>query len=271
MLTKENLACIFLLGVILITVVIPISYVFWNKEKTAKAFLLLAFAIILNAFMKSIWKVGEVEGDPNHWYYPSGHMITGLVFWGWLAWEVGNKYFTGLVFGLLLGIAWGLVELGFHEWFHVQGSWFYGLGLLIGYYFLWKFPLFQKRPYLMGLPLLSLAIPIIASLPIELQNRYNHIWVGLAILASLPIAWFFDNKRKQKLSVIQRFIALLLALAGATWIRSNINLLHPYMPSHQAVLVANIALVMWVCTTCNGIIHWIYNCLNLYSKEKFQP
>ena len=65
--------------------------------------------------------------------FPSGHMQSSIVLYGWLFKSINRLSIQVLIIILLIGIGGGLVHLGYHNYFDVFGAVFAGILLIFTY------------------------------------------------------------------------------------------------------------------------------------------
>ncbi|WP_342279041.1 phosphatase PAP2 family protein [Candidatus Tisiphia endosymbiont of Myopa tessellatipennis] len=65
--------------------------------------------------------------------FPSGHMQSSVVLYGWLMTKTQSRICKILITGLLFGIGMSLVYFGYHNYFDILGAIFFG-SLLIAFY-----------------------------------------------------------------------------------------------------------------------------------------
>lgn len=88
-----------------------------RSKRVAEATLLLLFSIVFNSLLKCIFKVPLPPAlNITDWYaFPSGHMQSAAMFYGWLAYRYNEKWLWIVTTILLLGIGWALQHFGYHD------------------------------------------------------------------------------------------------------------------------------------------------------------
>ena len=100
---------------ILLIPTIAFGYHFVNRKIFTNATIMLLFMMILNTYLKSIWKIPLPEHISKGWAFPSGHIASACVFWGYLALEYRNKNFSIFVVLVLASVGWALTYFGYHK------------------------------------------------------------------------------------------------------------------------------------------------------------
>ena len=87
-----------------------------NKKTYGHAIFLLLFTMIFSAFLKSIFQIPLAEHlNKTGYAFPSGHMQTAIVFYGWLFIAHKNTLVRSLVSIILLGIGFALIQQKYHN------------------------------------------------------------------------------------------------------------------------------------------------------------
>lgn len=169
------------------------GYIFLKRDAFGRAFLIFAFAIVLNPFLKSLFQIplpptAGVEG----WAFPSGHMLTSSIFWLWLAWEYKNKSLYIFTAILLSSIGFGLVYCGYHYPVDIPGALFFAILTLYLYHLLLKLPILKNTPPSAGFILAIIAIILLFFIPNVTQRSY--VWVGFGSLLGFSLGWLMSYK-----------------------------------------------------------------------------
>ena len=97
---------------------IIIGFLTLNKKIYGNALFLLLFTMIFNAFLKPIFQIPLAEHlNKTGYAFPSGHMQTAIVFYGWLFIAHKNTLVRSLVSIILLGIGFALIQQKYHNIF----------------------------------------------------------------------------------------------------------------------------------------------------------
>ena len=99
---------------------------------------LLLFTMIFSAVLKLVFAVPYspelvAKLGKDGFSFPSGHMQSSVVFYGWLLLHCKNKWLKIALIFLLCGIAFGLIFEGYHNIFDVVGGLFFAAATIFAY------------------------------------------------------------------------------------------------------------------------------------------
>lgn len=120
-------------------VIIPfmiMGYIWLNREVFSDGICLILVSIILNYALKVTFKI-PLNPDLNlqGYAFPSGHMQSPLVFYGWLAYKFRKAIISLLVSFILFAIGWSLIHMGYHNIMDVIGAIIVGIIWILLYGF----------------------------------------------------------------------------------------------------------------------------------------
>lgn len=246
--------------------IILTGYIFLKRNAFSRPFFIFAFAMILNPFLKSLFQIPPSNPNLDGWSFPSGHMLTATIFWGWLAWEYKNSYFY--IFTTLFLSCYGiaLIYFGYHYPSDVIGAIFFALLTLFLYNLLLKLPILKNTPPLAGF---LLAIPSILILFFIPENTAkSHIWVGLGSLLGFACGWLISNKFSAlpHLSLKIKLFIFLVSILGLIILNSIFTKINSKLFLTIAIYYFIVAL--WLTAIAQIIILKFVN-KNPYSKIQF--
>ena len=163
-------------------IILPLSilgYIFYDKNKWIRIIYIMLFATILVAYLKSIWQIPlEPWVKSDSWAFPSGHMFVACVFYIQISREMQKRWITNVVYIILLGVAYGLIQQRYHNISDVVGAVGFAILLLFLYSILINRKFLSNRPELLIIVLLPISIMLIILLPI-IQQHILYTFAGL--------------------------------------------------------------------------------------------
>ncbi|MBS0287635.1 MAG: hypothetical protein JSR17_10085 [Proteobacteria bacterium] len=158
-----------------------------HREKFARAAFLTLFTIIYNLYLKSLWQM-PLPPPLEGWAFPSGHMHSAVVFWGWLAIEFNKVWFYEIVFFILTFVGYGLVQQGYHYPVDVLASVGFGSVSILLYAIINRLPFFKQHSERVGFLMAILSGCVFLLLPGPAAQK-PHVIGALSIIAGFSIAW----------------------------------------------------------------------------------
>lgn len=191
-------------------VIVPIfllGYFFYDRKVFFQALVLALGSIALAAFLKHLFKVPLMPHLGEGWAFPSGHMFVACTFWGFLGFELRNKFAKGGIALLLIGIGFSLIHSNFHTPMDVMAAVFFALIVLIFYRWL-----LTSTALGHNYALLSLSTFIFSALLIYFISPFKAIfYISLGALLGLSVGAFVSQiPRFNKLMSLLLEIALCL-------------------------------------------------------------
>lgn len=98
------------------TILLPLvilGFIWLDRSIFYHATCLLLLSMLVNPLLKMMFQVPARTGA---WFsFPSGHMQQSAIFYGWLAYHIRSLGVRLAIMFLLMGIAWSLVNFGYHK------------------------------------------------------------------------------------------------------------------------------------------------------------
>lgn len=164
---------------------------FLKEERYVKALFLVVFTMFYNIWLKNLFQMPlPPDLGLKGFAFPSGHMHSAVVFWGWLALEYRKKWLYGATFLLYTWIAFGLIHHKYHYFIDIIGALGFGALTLGLYYAINKISLFRKNIGLLGLAIGILLIGFMLLLPNITEKLY--LWKAFGVLVGFTgvlIVW----------------------------------------------------------------------------------
>lgn len=209
---------------IIIVPLVIIGYIWVNKKEFFYVICLVIISMIFNAALKVTFKIPLPDSVNKGWFaFPSGHMQTVVVLYGYLFHLVNNLKFRLFVIGIFCAVAFGLIHFGYHNIFDILGALFFG-GILLHSY------LFFKRRF--SIKVFSIVIIFLNSLLLlyiwSSFKMYNHLLACyFALFGILGSEMKFGNNNI-KTSLKQKIFATVICFSVIFII--NILFMFNFMP-----------------------------------------
>lgn len=135
-----------------------VGFLYLDRKTFAFALFILLFTVCANPFLKMIWKMPLPPGMGTHTYgFPSGHLQSALVFWGFLGIRYTNLYWRIFISAFIILYTWVLYIKGYHFPIDLLGAACFGSITLMLYMLILSRPLFIHAPSLVGVLLFMIA------------------------------------------------------------------------------------------------------------------
>ena len=177
-------------------VIIPIiilGYIWLDREVFFHAACVLFLSMISDYCLKFTFKVPlSFDSGTENYAFPSGHMQSSFVFYGWLFLFARNYIVKALIVIILIGVGFGLINCGYHNNRDILGAIFFGTIILVFYKFY-----FQKDKN--KLLLITVSSASILMLYFHIIHNVNH---GIclpyyALLGFVSGNYYIKNKEIQ--------------------------------------------------------------------------
>ena len=101
---------------------ISFGYFFWSPNRFSRVALMLFFSALINSYLKDFFQdprpLEELMLDAQiglSYGWPSGHTQIAVTLWGFLAYELKNKWFSIFAGVVITLIAFSRLYLGVHD------------------------------------------------------------------------------------------------------------------------------------------------------------
>jgi len=151
--------------------------------------------MILNIILKNTFKVPlnpvlNIKG----YAFPSGHMIAAVAFYGWFFTNIRHPLLRTVIVIILTGLGFTLIYNGYHYLIDIIGAIIFGIIVIAFTYSLTKEQIIKKYPFLLGIFLWLLTVPIIIYLNIIKVHGLDWLWIAFLGLLGFSISWGLFNK-----------------------------------------------------------------------------
>lgn len=249
-------------------VLIPIfliGFFFIDRKIFSQAFLLLLFTTIYNLFLKSIWQI-PLQPPLEGWAFPSGHLHSGWVFWGWLALHYKRLITIPIFLLMMAASAWGLIYHNYHNLHDLYASIGFGsLSLLIYYLVNYKAPVLKDNFFLVNVIVGGLGILLIHNLPIEVQTK-AYIWQAQGAIMGMAIGWLFIAQKKMNpKNIIQNALFMSATIAGMIMIHLLLAHPHPGMTPQNFNFLKMFVIMIWIMSSQR-----LFSLIQKFGRSKWQ-
>ncbi|OIO60275.1 MAG: hypothetical protein COZ46_07435 [Verrucomicrobia bacterium CG_4_10_14_3_um_filter_43_23] len=170
-----------------------VGLVLFDRNMFARAIILLGFAFIFKGYLKDVWQMplplnGEEQGVVN-WAFPSGHTVTMVAFFGWLACATKSTKVRFFLVNLLWFIALFTIYRGYHYAIDIIGGIFFGSAILLASYVLLRFRFLQNN--LFAYALLFLVPAFCMAISSDGARIASDTWLGLGLMGGVAVGSFF--------------------------------------------------------------------------------
>ncbi|KTD15973.1 PAP2 superfamily [Legionella lansingensis] len=237
----DNIATFFLLfsKPFIVVPLLTIGLLWIDREFFYQAATLVLISIIINVALKVTFKIPLSPSIGKDWYaFPSGHMQTTTVLYGWFAYKIPISVLRGLIVILLIGVGFGLIHFGYHNIYDVLGALFFA-ALIIGLYQYLYSRLPKALPYILA----SLAIILMIYIQLTYHKIPTHAWGAFYSLLGLILADKLFNRGNMPLSFYQKLAGSILCfiiflLVYFLFQIKTLSNLPPYLYQSQWIILA---------------------------------
>ena len=177
------------------TIIIPliiIGYIWIDRKVFFHGVCLLLTSMLLNLALKITFQIPLAPSLGKEGFaFPSGHMQSSIVLYGWLLKSINRLSIQVLIIILLIGISIGLVHLGYHNYFDIFGAVFVGILLIFTYN--WCLKTFKESSLSVIILLFSTLLMAYIGLLYEIKE---YSWLAYyALVGVISSEYCFRNKK----------------------------------------------------------------------------
>lgn len=174
---------------IVLVPLIILGFLTLDRRIFGHATFLLLFAMIFNVLLKSTFQVPlSTHLNKVGYAFPSGHMHSAMVFYGWLLLNVKNSLIRIMLGLLLAGIAFGLIYQQYHDIYDILGAVIFGGITLLIYFPLSRSKVFVNKPFLLGYIIIALSAGIMWYIN-RTETISSHVWMAFMVLCGFTASW----------------------------------------------------------------------------------
>lgn len=199
--------------IILVPLIIT-GFICLDKRKYGQAFMLLLFTMIFARILKEYFQIPLNPAlGVGGFAFPSGHMQSAVVFYGWL-YIFSSRLARMLIILLLCGIGFGLIQQGYHNIADVAAAVGFGVITIAIFYNFSKLEFIDEYPYLMGWVMIPVAFTMMFYSRWCITHIPSHLWLAFYALIGFTVSWtIFYNKLNHPLKTSEKISSLILAFA----------------------------------------------------------
>jgi len=194
------------------TIIIPliiIGYIWIDKKVFFHGICLLLTSMLLNLALKITFQVPLAPSLGKEGFaFPSGHMQSSIVLYGWLLKSINKLLIKVLIILLLIGIGVSLVHLGYHNYFDVFGAVFVGILLIFTYN--WFLKSFKESILSLIILLFSTLLMVYIGL---LYGIEEYCWLAYYSLIGVISSEYCFRNKKASISNNIKVIATIFCLS----------------------------------------------------------
>ena len=220
------------------TIIIPliiIGYIWIDRKVFFHGISLLLTSMLLNLALKITFQVPLAPSLGKEGFaFPSRHMQTSIVLYGWLLKSVNKRSIKVVITILLIGISIGLVHLGYHNYFDVLAAVF--LGLLLIFIYSWFLKTFKESILSMIVLLFNTLLMAYIVLLYEIKE---YSWLAYySLIGFISSEYCFRNKKVS--------------------ISKNIKVIATIFCAYIFLLVNQIFLLLKTDSLCLSQLKWLF-------------
>lgn len=230
---------------IMISIVI-LGYLLVNESVCTKALMLLLFTVVYNTFLKAFWQIPLPPASGLEGFaFPSGHMHSAFVFWGWIAFDSKNRYLMAIIFVLLSFTGFGLVHKGYHYPLDIIGAVSFGAVTMTIFHVLNLFEPLKTKYMLNGL-WLSIAAIICILLTPGVSHKL-HVFQGLGALIGFTLGGIYATRRQMTtLNWPKQFLCSILIILVAFGLFKGSKMLSLEIPKIILLSSTWFLIALWI-------------------------
>ncbi len=203
--TAAHIFLMFIKEEIIIPIVI-FGMIFHKREPYANAICFFCIIMIFNTFLKNLFKVPLLPHLGNGYAFPSGHMHTSTIFYGYILYKIPDWKIKFLLASLICGIGFSLVYCNYHSLFDIYGTFGFAVTEIAIYRYL------EKNTSTRFIAIFALVFSLLIIRALFLMHKLeSYVWLGFYVLIGMIIGIWFFGEYKLK-NIAQKITALIFAL-----------------------------------------------------------
>jgi undecaprenyl-diphosphatase len=192
-----------------ITFILPVvlvGVIFHRRDLYAKAVCFVFVAMVFNSLLKQLFKVPLFPHLGPGYAFPSGHMHAATVFYGYILYEIDNKFIRTVLLFLMCSFGFSLIHCHFHDLIDVMGAVAFAFAEIVLYHFI----LLNFGERATAITAIATVVFSMAGLLLIYKLEW-HVWLAFyAIIGTIFSLGIFKNGTNYNL--IEKFFSLGIAV-----------------------------------------------------------
>lgn len=182
--------------------------IFINRDIFLRSMMALLLSIMINGLFKTLFAIPLLPHLGEGYAFPSGHMQTAVVFWGYLLTKTSLPILRLLGVLVLCAIGYALVYFNYHKWIDIAGA------VAVGSALVFIINKIETYPFGKNLPLLASMYALIALAAAPFISPFKvHHWGTMGFLFSFTFCLLL-TKVPTNSSFISQCFEVVLITAG---------------------------------------------------------
>ena len=199
---------------------IILGYIWINRDTFYHATCLILVSMIFNCALKVTFQMplSAVIGKEG-FAFPSGHMLSATIFFGWLAFRSGSLAIRTLIIVLLTGIGLSLIHFQYHNYYDVLGAIFFALLQMVAYY-----QLATKKNSILRWSTIFVSTILVIYIYLKFRQIVSHIWMAYYALIGFILSEKIFLRVNIPCSVLEKIVRTIIcfsSVCGIVFIFSN--------------------------------------------------
>lgn len=174
-------------------VIIPLlilGYIWFDQKIFFHAIRLILINMLINYSLKVTFQIPleYYDGKEKGFAFPSGHMQSSVVLYGWLMMKIQDFWYKALTIILLCGVGWGLVHCGYHKYFDVLG------GICVGFLVIFLYTILAGKKKIIS-PVLLFCSTCLMLYIAYIYKIPEHVWMAYyALIGTILSEYIFYDE-----------------------------------------------------------------------------
>ena len=213
--------------------VLPILFWIWNRDKSAKLFIVVMFSLLINFWLKEIFQIPRPLGtaliEQGGFSFPSGHAQGSATLWILLIFMIKKRWMIFTAVSMIFLVALSRVYLGVHFPVDILGGWIVA-GLIVSIY--QKFALTisdylnEKSKYQRSIYIITILILMAMVYPHNESMTIIGALTGFILMRIVTVDKYYDIPN----SIIRKILIVLTGIIGILILWKGLKMI---LPEHE--------------------------------------